>query len=99
MVASEYSPEFLIEEVREVASQRLAQLQRAQLENQAATGEYQEKLAEYQMAIAPAPSISEKFTLLSRYEKHINSQLANALDRLESLRKNKGLLGSLRQKG
>ena len=97
--SSEYSPEFLIEEVREVASKRLAQLQHAQLENQAATGEYQEKLAEYQMAIAPAQSISEKFTLLSRYEKHINSQLANALDRLESLRKNKGLLGSLRQKG
>ena len=97
ILKSEYSPKFLIEEVREVASNRLAKLQHAQLENQAATGEYQEKLVEYQMAIAPAQSISEKFTLLSRYEKHINSQLADALDRLESLRKNKKLLGSLRQ--
>ncbi len=99
ILKSEYSPKFLIEEVREVASNRLVRLQHAQLENQAASGEYQEKLAEYQMVIAPAKSISEKITLLSRYEKHINSQLADALDRLESLRKNKGLLGSLRQKG
>lgn len=91
-----YSPEYHLEKVLTVATDRLKHLKEVKTANEKAIAEHREQLAEYQQAIAPAKGISDKTMLFARYEKHINNQLNQALEKLEAST-NKGFLGSFRK--
>ena len=91
-----YSPEYHLHKVFKAATERLTHLKEVESANSQAIAEHREQLAEYQQAIAPAKGVSDKTMLFARYEKHINNQLNQALEKLEAST-NKGFLGSFRK--
>jgi hypothetical protein len=87
-----------ISRIKEMCETRLAELKQIDQEIQQAEGEHTQAIAEYEELIRRSQAIPPQIELLSRYEKHINRTLYDALDRLKA-RQQAVSMGSFGQKG
>ncbi|WP_414587025.1 hypothetical protein [Scytonema sp. PCC 10023] len=87
-----------ISRMKEMCETRLTELKQIDQEIQQAEGEHAQAIAEYEELIRRSQAIPPQIELLTRYEKHINRTLYNALDRLK-VRQQAVSMGSFGQKG